>query len=258
MSRSVVDAGEAARWSCRSRRPDRCTASRGAGATRWPAPSPTLPVLRGVVAEAADAAGLVVVAEVEAVPADVAEAPPASVPTTCFRWSTSPGRGPTCRAGPSRGRRVELEDHVELAARRVGVEPPLLHGGPGVSPTLSSPGGRWAKTSRCISCRNSCTHGPWRTRGDPGHRTRRVSIGGRPERLRTADDTPSRRSERVVVDGDLRDQVDDVHPEAVDATVEPPVHHRVDRLPHLPVLPVQLRLAGREDVQVVLVRVGVS
>ena len=50
----------------------------------------------------------------------------------------------------------------------------------------------------------------------------------------------------------LGDQVDDVHPEAVDAPVEPPAHHRVDGLADLGVLPVEVGLLAREEVQVVL------
>ena len=50
----------------------------------------------------------------------------------------------------------------------------------------------------------------------------------------------------------LGDEVDDVHPEAVDAPVQPPAHHRVDGLAHLRVLPVQVGLLAREQVQVVL------
>ena len=50
----------------------------------------------------------------------------------------------------------------------------------------------------------------------------------------------------------LADHVDDVHPEAVHAAVQPPPHHGVDGLADLGVLPVQVGLLGGEDVQVVL------
>ncbi len=56
----------------------------------------------------------------------------------------------------------------------------------------------------------------------------------------------------------LRQQAHDVHPEAVDAAVEPAVHHRVDRLADLGVLPVEVGLLGREQVQVVLPGRGVE
>jgi hypothetical protein len=54
--------------------------------------------------------------------------------------------------------------------------------------------------------------------------------------------------------GVLGDQVDDVHPKAVGAALEPPPHHRVDRFADLNVLPVQVRLLAGEQVQVVLAR----
>ena len=50
----------------------------------------------------------------------------------------------------------------------------------------------------------------------------------------------------------LGDEVDDVEAEPVDATLQPPAQHRVDRLAHLRVLPVEVRLLGVEHVQVVL------
>ena len=52
--------------------------------------------------------------------------------------------------------------------------------------------------------------------------------------------------------GLLRDEVDDVHAEAVDPAVEPPAHHRVDRLADRRVLPVEVGLLAREEVQEVL------
>ena len=60
--------------------------------------------------------------------------------------------------------------------------------------------------------------------------------------------------ERVAVRqaGRLGDQVDDVHPEAVDPPVQPPAHHLVDRRANVRVLPVEIRLLAREEVQVVL------
>ena len=61
----------------------------------------------------------------------------------------------------------------------------------------------------------------------------------------------------VAVHEHLGEQADDVHPEPVDAAVEPAVHHRVDGLPDLGVLPVEVGLLGGEQVQVVLARLGV-
>jgi hypothetical protein len=50
----------------------------------------------------------------------------------------------------------------------------------------------------------------------------------------------------------LRDVVDHVHAESVDAAVEPPVHHGEDRRAHLGVLPVEVGLLRGEQVQVIL------
>ena len=105
---------------------------------------------------------------------------------------------------------------------------------PGISPTVSTCASRPANTSRYISCRNSWLRGPqmkyWKAGSVPG------SGAGR-----------GVRQGRV-----LADHVDDVHAEAVHAAVQPPAHHGVDGLADLGVLPVQVRLLGGEDVQVVL------
>ncbi len=58
--------------------------------------------------------------------------------------------------------------------------------------------------------------------------------------------------------GILGDQIDHVHAEPVDSAVQPPVHHRVDRRPDVRVLPVEVGLLAREQVQVVLVGGGVE
>ena len=107
---------------------------------------------------------------------------------------------------------------------------------PGISPTVSTCASRPSNTSRCISWRNSWMRGPHR----------KCSLPGPVARAR-----PGRRVRQRRV---LADHVDDVHAEAVDPAVEPPAHHRVDRLPDLRVLPVQVWLAPGEQVQVVLLR----
>ena len=56
----------------------------------------------------------------------------------------------------------------------------------------------------------------------------------------------------------LGEHVDHVHAEPVDAAVEPPAHHRVDGLAHLRVLPVEVGLLAREQVEVVLAGRGVE
>ena len=52
----------------------------------------------------------------------------------------------------------------------------------------------------------------------------------------------------------LGDNVDCVDAEAVDTAIKPPVHHVVDRVAHLRVFPVQIRLLAGEQVKVVLAR----
>ena len=45
---------------------------------------------------------------------------------------------------------------------------------------------------------------------------------------------------------DLRDQVNNIHTEAVDTAVKPPAHHFVDGLANFGILPVQVRLLLRK------------
>ena len=52
--------------------------------------------------------------------------------------------------------------------------------------------------------------------------------------------------------GVLADHIDDIHAETIDAAVQPPAHHREHRLANLGVLPVQVGLLTRENVQIVL------
>ena len=110
---------------------------------------------------------------------------------------------------------------------------------PGISPTVRKTRPRPSKTSRCISARNSWIRGPLTKAAEPSASPSRPCRRGREGR-------PSGRA------GILGDEVDDVHPEAVDPAVEPPSHHRVHGLADLRVLPVEVGLADREQVQVVL------
>ena len=50
----------------------------------------------------------------------------------------------------------------------------------------------------------------------------------------------------------LGDHVDGIHSKAINATVQPPVHHLVDGFAHPGVLPVQIRLLAGKKVQVIL------
>ena len=56
----------------------------------------------------------------------------------------------------------------------------------------------------------------------------------------------------------LADEVDDVHAEAADAALQPPVHHAVHFVLHLRVVPVEVGLAARELVEVVLAGGGIE
>jgi hypothetical protein len=86
-----------------------------------------LPVLRGVGAEPADGARLVVVPEVEAVPPDLGQP---VLPTPERPLELEHRRRHNVPLPLRAGVEVdvlELEYHVQLAARRVGVEHRLLH-----------------------------------------------------------------------------------------------------------------------------------
>ncbi|MNL35387.1 hypothetical protein D3C87_1574200 [compost metagenome] len=52
----------------------------------------------------------------------------------------------------------------------------------------------------------------------------------------------------------LRDQINDVHPEAINAFVKPPRHHIVNFLTHLRILPIQIGLLAGEQVQEIFIR----
>ena len=190
-------------------------------------------VLGAVVAEARDDARLVVVVPVQRVPARLREA---LLPAPERRLQV----GQPQRADvPLRGALVEvdvleLEHHVDLAARRVGVEQRLL----------DRDAGRLADRQR-------------RLRPAREHRAvhlLQVLVDPRPvdEVLGAVGHHADARLARVGQRGVLGDHVDDVHAEAVDPAVEPPAHHRVDRLADLRVLPVEVGHAAREQVQVVL------
>ena len=92
-------------------------------------------------------------------------------------------------------------------------------------------------------------------RQQSARRARRTPRGASPAGTRgSAGRERSSRDADVAVGqrGVLGDHVDDVHPEAVDPAVQPPAHHRVDGLADLRVLPVEVGLLAREQVQVVL------
>jgi hypothetical protein len=106
---------------------------------------------RGVVAERLTQRGSVVVAEVEAVPADLGSRPATARAMLEVEHRHRPdvplALGPGVEVDV-----LELEHHVDLAARGIGVEPRLLDRGRGRLADVEQPGRRPANTSRCISC----------------------------------------------------------------------------------------------------------
>ena len=191
-----------------------------------------------VVAEPGDRPRLVVVVPVEGVPADVGQpglpAAERGLEVAQPQRPDVPLRRPVVQAHV-----LELEHHVHLGARRVGEQPRLLHGHAGhladgeqrVRPGRRTPRGASPAGTRGCAARR-CSDAEPSPSAVPGDRRAVV---------------------QAAVGGDvLGDHVDDVHAEAVDPAVEPPAHHRVDRLPDLGVLPVQVGLLAVEQVQVVL------
>ena len=185
-----------------------------------------------VVAEAGDRAGLVVVVPVERVPADLGQA---GLPPRQHRLEV---REPQRHHVPLGEGVVDVhvlegEHHVDLAPLGIGVELRLRDRGPG---HLAD------GEDRAVAALHDLAVHLGEELVDP----RAVHDVRRPV---AEDACPHDAVGEARV---LGDEVDDVHPEAVDAAVEPPAHHRVDRLAHLGVLPVEVRLLAREEVQVVL------
>ena len=190
---------------------------------------------RAAVAPAGDDPRLVVVVPVEAVPADVGQAglPAAEAGLevaqvaagACPTWSR-PWSSPTCSNWNTMSISARAGSVNSLASSTVT---------PGISPTGQQRRRRPAKTCDASRCRNSWIRGPSMKYADA---------------VAVRDAVPQDRAVRQR--GVLGDHVDDVHPEAVDAPVEPPAHHRVDRLADLGVLPVEVGLLAGEQVQVVL------
>ena len=123
---------------------------------------------------------------------------------------------------------LELEHHVDLAARGIGEQPRVLQGHAGHLSHRQQLGVAAREHLAVHLLQELVDARPARVVA------RRVAVRSVGER------------------GVLREQVDDVHAEAVDPAIQPPAHHRVDRLADLGVLPVEVRLLAREQVQVVL------
>ena len=162
--------------------------------------------------------------------------PAATGRTTPSGRGRATARGPTCRRRWSRPT-CSNWNTMSSSPRAASVNRRACSTvAPGVSPTVSRRSPNPPSTSRCISAMNSWIRGPLMKYGDPSPYCDPSAT------------SPSGRS------GVLRQHVDDVHAEAVDAAVEPPAHHLVDRRPYLRVLPVEVGLLPGEQVEVVLPR----
>ena len=128
---------------------------------------------------------------------------------------------------------LELEHHVELAARGVGEQPRLLERDARHLPHVQQ---------RVAAVEDLAVH---LLQELVDARAADVVLAAVRSASRVADGAVGQR-------GVLGDEVDDVHAEAVDPAVQPPAHHLVDRLADLRVLPVEVGLLAREQVQVVL------
>ena len=176
---------------------------------------------------------LVVVVPVEAVP-PVSARPACQRPSEALR-STSLQRAavPLVRAVVEPDV-LELEHHVDLPALRVGEEPRFPHRHPGHLPDGQEP--------VLAALEHLAVHLLEELVDARAAEVVRAAVAVEPAVSQVA----------VRQRGVLGDHVDDVHPEAVDAAVEPPAHHRVDGLADLGVLPVEVGLLAGEQVQVVL------
>ena len=156
-------------------------------------------------------------------------------PNDALRSRRSSGRG--CHLLPRvvEADVLELEHHVDLAAGRIGEQHGVVDRDAGHLADRERRRRRVRRTRRRASRAG--------TRGSAGRRCT-------PPSRRRSGPPPIDRpvGQRRV----LGQHVDDVHAEAVDAAVEPPAHHRVHGLADRRLLPVQVGLLAREEVQVVL------
>ena len=187
---------------------------------------------RAAVPPPGDDPRLVVVVPVERVPADVGQAGLPAAQADLQRPQVQRPQVPLGRA-LVQAHVLELEDHVHLAPRRVGEQPGVLH----------RHAGHLAHRQQPVPAGEHLPVHLLQVIVQP----RAVDEGLRPVRVRLTAGDAAVRQRRV-----LGDHVDDVHPEAVHAPVQPPPHHRVHGLPDLRVVPVEVGLPAAEQVQVVL------
>ena len=194
-------------------------------------------MLGRVVAEPRHRARLVVVVPVERVPADVGEADLPGLEVALERDQVERHGRRTCRRCGSTSRftcsKVKTMFSMPLAGSVIARASSIGRAGhlPDGEQAVLGP----ARPPRSSRARNSCSRGPCATSANPASAYACPRAASRSTQL-----------------GRLGDQVDDVHPEAVDAPVDPPAHHRVDGLADVRVLPVEVGLLAGEEVQVVL------
>src|SRR5947209_14162111 len=130
---------------------------------------------------------------------------------------------------------LELKDHVDLASGRIGVQPRLIDGDPRGFADFEK---LEAIDAECLIV----------------HLMKELVDSRAVEEMRPAITQSPVLNVAVGKRCVLGEHVDGVHPESIDAAREPPAHHPVDRSPDLLVLPVQIRLPAREQMQVILTR----
>ncbi|MNI44979.1 hypothetical protein D3C73_993790 [compost metagenome] len=128
---------------------------------------------------------------------------------------------------------LELEDHLQLMAVFGGIENGILH-----------TGSRSLADGHNLVFRQHFTVHFLQKLMDPRAVHVIFAAAGKLARSKTL---MMRRRQAF----NLGDHVDDVHPEAVDPFVEPESHHLVQRLAQLRILPVQIGLLAREEMQVI-------
>ena len=187
-----------------------------------------------IVTEAGDRTGLVVVVPIQAVPANLGQS---RLPATQDRLQleqTERDDVPLAAVAVAELDMLEMDDHVQLGPPRVGAYPALLDGDP-----------------QCLSnseelTRSICEH-------LTVHFLQELVPAWAADKMRLAIPPQATREDVTVWQRRvLRDHVNGVHAEPIDAPIEPPAHHCVDSLPDLGVLPVEVGLLAGEQVQVVL------
>ena len=190
------------------------------------------PIPGGVVPQPGDDAGLVVVAEVEAVPCHVLQLvlPPGQQLLEGHQIDLSGAPLAGDRVAAVQVHVLELEHHVQLGALGVGVLLGLVDGHTG-----------------------ALAHGEQVVLGKylPAHLLQILVDVGAVAAAQIAGGVGGAAGGHIGQTLPLGDHGDHVHAEAVNALVAPPGHHVKDGVTHLRIVPVQVGLLGGEAVEVV-------